>query len=634
MSISDERSERGRERYDPWAQLVEHSDAAAAEGWEAIVRAMQSALDGPDGRRPAVLGAREGGPILDRFLAALEAQLRDLCARYDYRQLFLFSRLCMNLPVFKSRERTSARTEARGLSADLCALRLGNRSLGDFTRMDEGWYSLGYPPDAIAHDAVKLHELAASYRTTVVELVEFNFLRLFAGENSPRHSPSVRVSADVGFEVVAGSEEAEAAAGLFGHHYTYNRLLSRWGVADFETEEGYPLALKCDYSPKVEDAPYGGTPFIPKGLHANDFLEHLFRFRVLFEERAGLPPEHLYAILRGLYRLGTDAGLAHGGRLEGWMYLTGTMLIPKQDLLGGTLEALADGYAGELETRYEGVRGLDESVRRFVELFASEPIPEEDAGAPSQAEGVLSLRALWPPYLIHGEARHETWVVDFASTMPVLQRLADLVGVSDRGFNTGSRDHDADVRTSAFDRQLAEHLREGRGVRGASFPDRLAKKGPPNILFRFGDGSGEQEIDVPVRKGSVLVAVQTWASEVDKRIEAGDHGALRERWRRIRRKLKRTDERYAGRVLADPATRRYLVRKGIRHVLPVLCSPFAEPVASADPKYWLRHPSVVPPRAPTRALPRIVTPPELGPFLDEATEAELKMICERNGWRI
>lgn len=114
MSISDERSERGREKYDPWAQLVEHSEAAAAEGREAIARAMQSALDGPDWRRPAVLGAREGGPILDRFLAALEAQLRDLCACYDYRQLFLFSRLCMNLPVFKSREYTSARTEARG----------------------------------------------------------------------------------------------------------------------------------------------------------------------------------------------------------------------------------------------------------------------------------------------------------------------------------------------------------------------------------------------------------------------------------------------------------------------------------------------------------------------------------------
>ena len=598
-----------------------------------MTRAVRFALDEPDGR-PSVFGAREGGPFLDRFLAAMEVQLQDLCARYDYRQLFLFSRLCMNLPAFKSRERTSARTEARGLSADLCALRLGNRSLGDFTRVDEGGYSLGYPPEAVAHDAVKLHGLAASYRTAVVELIGLNFLRLFAGENGARHSPSVRVSAEGGFEVTAGSKEAEAAAGLFGHRYAYNRLLSRWGVADLEIEEGYPLALKCDYSAKVEGAPYGVSPFIPKRLHANDFLEHLLRFRALFEERAGLPPEHLYAILRALYRLGTDAGLAHDGRLESWMYLTGTILLPKHDLLGGTLEALAVGYARELETRYEGPQSLDESVRRFVGLLASEPIPEGDVGAPGPTEEILSLRALWPPYLIHGEARHETWVVDFASTMPVLQRIADLVEVSDRGFNTGSRDHDADVRTSAFDRRLAEHLREGRGVRGASFPDRLAEKGPPNILFEFGDGSGEQEIDVPVRKGSVLVAVQTRASEVDKKIESGNYGALKERWQRIKRKRKRTDERYAERVLADPATRRYLARKGIRYVLPVLCSPFAEPVASADPKYWLRHPSAVPPWDPTRALPRIVTPPELGPFLDGVTEAELKTICERNGWRI
>lgn len=62
--------------------------------------------------------------------------------------------------------------------------------------------------------------------------------------------------------------------------------------------------------------------------------------------------------------------------------------------------------------------------------------------------------------------------------------------------------------------------------------------------------------------------------------------------RAVRSALDEPDgSRPAVRVRADRSTCRYLGRKGIRYVLPVVCSPFAEPVASADPKYWLRHPS-------------------------------------------
>ena len=160
------------------------------------------------------------------------------------------------------------------------------------------------------------------------------------------------------------------------------------------------------------------------------------------------------------------------------MYPTGTMLLPKEGLLGGRLEALAGEHVGELGTSYVGGRGLDESIERFVGIFTSKKIPEGEIGAARPTEDVLSLRALWPPYMFHGEEDHQTWVVDFASTMPVLQRIADLMGVSDKGHTTGSADHDADVRTSAFDRRLAEYLKESRGVKGASFPDRLDKMGP------------------------------------------------------------------------------------------------------------------------------------------------------------
>lgn len=209
MSTFDEKYRREHERYDPWERLVEQSEAGVAQGRAAVTRVARSVLDEPGEGSQVALGAREAGPALEQVLAGLEERLAELCSRYDYRQFFLFSRLCLNLPVFRFKERTTHRTQARGMAADLCALRLGNRSLGDFTRVEEGGYSLGHPPDAIARDAVELHELAASHRTTVVELIRLNFLRLFAGENGKRHSPRLVLSADGGMVVKAGKPHHE-----------------------------------------------------------------------------------------------------------------------------------------------------------------------------------------------------------------------------------------------------------------------------------------------------------------------------------------------------------------------------------------------------------------------------------------
>ena len=102
----------------------------------------------------------------------------------------------------------------------------------------------------------------------------------------------------------------------------------------------------------------------------------------------------------------------------------------------------------------------------------------------------------------------------------------------------------------------------------------------------------------------------------------------------MRRKLKQTDERYAWDLIADLDGRRYLKRKGIRFVLPMFCSPFAEPIVSMDTKYWIRLPSQVPSNALPASLARIVTPPELGPFLEQTTEEELRRICESEGWKL
>jgi len=594
-----------------------------------------------EGRGSVTLGAQEAGPMLEAYLAELLRELRELCAPYDYRQLFLFSRLCTNLPVFRSAERNLARVWMRIQAADLCAVSFGSRILGDFTRVDpSGGYSLGHPPDPIAKDTVKLHELARRFRLAVVALVRLNYLRVFAGENGREHSPTLVLCSDGEVRVEAGSEEAEIAANLFGHRYTYNRALSLWGVAETEAA-GYPVALSYDLSEKVRDEPYGGAPFLAKPLWFNEFFEHGVRFRRRFEDGVGIPVEHLYCIMRALYKLGVDRALENDALLGGWADLTGTLPIGRREILEGPLEELAgapgEEFSEQFGSRYEGDQTLGRSIERFVELAASHEIPPDALTCGAEpGEELMSLRALWPPSLIHGEEHHEVWIVDFASSDAFLQRLADLVEVTERTRTTDSSDHDADVRTSSFDLQLATHLSRARGIKPASFPDKLKQTGLPNIVFRASDGSGREvaEIDVPLRLGSVLVAIQTWARDVDKRIEGGDHDALKERWRSVRRKLKKTDEHYARDLVDDQEARRYLKRKGIRYVLPVFCSPFAEPVISTAPKYWLRHPSEVPPTALPLALPRVITPPELGPFLDQVTEDELERVCVANEWKL
>jgi hypothetical protein len=130
----------------------------------------------------------------------------------------------------------------------------------------------------------------------------------------------------------------------------------------------------------------------------------------------------------------------------------------------------------------------------------------------------------------------------------------------------------------------------------------------PNAKFYF-DGRGKnREIDVPLCRGRVLVAVQTWASEVDPRMAEGDRKAMKRRWDKVKQKLRDTDRYYAGYLLRHPDGRRRMEEEGLRYVLPVVCSPFTEPVASLKPGFWLRPLSARSPAEAERALPRASFP--------------------------
>jgi hypothetical protein len=235
--------------------------------------------------------------------------------------------------------------------------------------------------------------------------------------------------------------------------------------------------------------------------------------------------------------------------------------------------------------------------------------------------------------MVLGSEKDDLWLVDFAASIPFIQSLVDRLEVSESAETTKGGHHDAYERTSLFDLALWKSVEWIKGVK-AALPNLRPDPELPNVEVPLSGSGKQQELDVPLRVGEVLVAVQTWARDVDKRMEEGNHTALEARWNAVRRKRNMTDRGYARRLLQDPEARRVLRKKGLRYVLPVVCGPFAEPVASAEPRYWLRRPEDQPRGQLIRALPRVLTPIELEGFLKTTTETELKEICQENGWKL
>lgn len=633
---------RGPERADPWEELTRVSAQATRDARRTIARAAEEVAPGLGvSRSEVLLEGRQAETAFEKVLSGLEDVLEELCSRYDYRQLLFVSRLCAGLPVLRSEEPNLGFTRMRVQSADRWVLRCGDRSLErDYMRIEEGGYSLGRLSDSLYYDAVKLHVLANFHRRVVTQLTAFNFMRRVSSENG-LPGPKLRFNADgrVGWNF--GSAELQAAWYLYGHRNdNYKGTLASWGLDEFPTE-GKPLALMYALFGKPEQEPYGGGMlFVPKPFWLNGLLEYGKRFRNLFERDVGMPVEHLWAISRALYRLGIETVAADGGRLANWVGYSGTLPVPRQTLLGGALEEAA---RGELAESYPGLNSshdLGESVGRFVRL-ASSSAPRGSfegtsgmvgpGGKQEQAAG--SVRSLAYPYMIHGESNHDLWIVDYLMVPAFFQGLVNELEFSRSKSTTGLPDSDASTRTSIFDARLAEALWALPKIEEV-FPENRVQPDAPNVKFYFDGGAQDREIDVPVRFGEVLVAVQTWATEVDPRIDAGEEKAMKRRWQKAKSKLRQTDKLYTDYLLGHPEGRQHMKKEGLRYVLPVVCGHNTEPVASFEPEFWLRRPSVASPEGVEKAIPRILTPPELGGFLATTTEQELKEICQRNDWRL
>ncbi len=620
-----------------WDKLVSESEAGMREAGGLITgmidRAGGLSAATPEARFPP----READRPFEEIISGAERELEELCGRYDYRQLLFLSRLCTGVPLLRDADADMAAVRVRVQNADRWVLRCGDRSLRhDHMGLGQDGISIGTLPDSIFRDAVKLHWFANFHQSTVTHRMMFNFVRLVSHENGLPDPRLILVSGGgVGREW--GSWENWASYNLYAHRYrSQNGDLARWAMADAEPD-GEPYTLMYGYSPGVTNEPYGGGElFVPVPLQLSAMVEYGKRFRPIFEreDAVGMPPEHLRAISRGLSRLVIQA--AEDPERAPWIALTGTLPVPRDSLLGAPLKDAARGYLASADPDRVDDVDLDRSVERFVALASSSPeaVPRHtrevrgsSGSAPERGRerDAASPRTLGYPYMIHGGPEHELWVVDYTNTLPFFQSLA--------GQMRFSRPKHAFARTSMFDALLAEALEQIPGIEFAFVADRVDPD-LPNAKFYF-DGGDQREIDVPLRRGRVLIAVQTWARNLDPRLSEGDYRAMRNRWRDAKRKLLRdTDEKYTDYLLQHAEGKKRMEEEGLRYILPVLCGPFTEPVASLDPGLWLRPLSTTSYEEAVRSLPRILSPAELERFLSTASEGELRAICERNRWEI
>jgi hypothetical protein len=638
------RRKDGSGKYDPWDALVEASPKAADEADRVIADAVRKVVPDLGGAtRQVVLGVEQAEEAFQEIFTEIENALEVLCGRYDYRQLLFVSRLCSGLPWFRPAEDEPRYVYMRIRSADRWALRCGNRDLQhDYMRIDDGGYSIGHPPDSLFFDAVVLHVLAKFHARMVKETMVFNFMRLVSSKNGlpgPGLRLTVyglfgRVTSNLGVGWNFRSAELQAAANIYVlRHDSYNTPLARWGMDD--VPEGEPFGLACEISEDIKNEAYsGGTLFVPKPVFLDALFDYGATFRTLFQRDIGMPVEHLWAISNALARLGVETAEANEGKLANWADYTGTLPIAREELLGGTLEQMAGEELAETFPGLQVEQSLGESVARFVDLASSSASRQDNNGI--RQDGIATVRAPYYSFMLHGEDTHELWIVDYFNTLSFFQGLVDRLEFAKNKKTTGLRDSDATIRTSIFDAHMAGMLGAVEGVEEA-LTEYREDPHLPNAKFYFEEGreTRDREIDVPMRLGEVLLAVQTWATEVDADIEAGNYKAMKDRWEKVKTKLRKTDELYTDCLLEHPDGRRCLEKEGLRYVLPVVCGPHTEPAVSFEPKFWLRYPAFddggqiqAPP------MPRVITPMELVYFLFTTTEQELKDICEREGWKL
>lgn len=616
-----------------YATLSNVAPSATEEADRVILGALHAAApELSESNSPVLLDVPRAEAAFETILSGVEGELLRLCAGHDYRRLLHVSRLCSMVPVLMREDKNHEDRRMRTSSADRWILRCAPRSLDrDYMTMVPNDYRLMPFPDALCRDAAEIHVLAHFHQRLVVERARFNFMRLVSARNGVP-GPTMRLHEDttVGWEKIA-KELHDSVIFFYERGQGASEALAWWGMGKIAAGSEF-FALSADPNPSVSEA--SPAFFLPSRIGLNAWLEYGRRFGDLFERDTGMPAEHFWAVSRALGALVLEGGWRDDG-LRHWGNLTGTVPVRREDLLGGRLTSLAAAELGRLGAS-ANAQNLDRSVARYVGL-ASSSAGTPALGAAQMVEGsgsdTAALRNPFYPYMIHGTDQHEYWIVDYLATVPFIRGVVNEIEFSHSDSTTPSDHDDAFERTSVFDAHLAKELTDVPGYTAAL----TAHRGDPtlpNASFSFNGGAEHREIDVPLRRGEVLVAVQTWTPTVNEKARAGERRAMEKRWNNARDKLGDTDEKYTDYLLRDEEGRGHMRDEGLRYVLPVLCGPYAEPLVSLDEGFWLRYPRFGVEGGLEGATPRVLTPTELIAFLEDATEQELMSICEQRGWTL
>jgi hypothetical protein len=642
-----------------WAKdlLMEAADYAFTRGENLLAQARSRAVPELDrSTAPVVLYGAEAVSALNRYLLHLERELEGLCAPHDFRALLLTSRACVGVEHFRTDDDAQDAPLKRCQTADYAVLKYGRRDLTeDIVRDQAGNYVLPASDDIsndIYADVVALHFLAPHYRDVAWCLPAFAFLSEFRREMNRERSrklPPARLEISGGTGVqfskgeaalafgadlaIVATEEAIAAQKIFTDQFNraLNHPVAAWGwMGPKQNVTTRPATLWMPHADADGIASTDGTVLFQEQSRGLGSLHDLGRrFRKLWDECIGIPPAHLTSILSSLGRIAWNTA-PHNP----FYFTTGTMFISREDVVGGKVLETASRSLAEYYPDVRETVTLEQSLARFVSVASS-----------SGKQDLMNLRTIHPSFIIHGEPHQSTWALDFNATMLFIQHVYDLLALTEVSRSATSAEdagtlgsHDADVRTSLFDVEVADYLRQAEGVELAFQEHRKSQDvlvGLPRFHPPVSGRGDDIEIDVPLRVGSVFIPVQTRTSVVRLSYMEGNLDIWHRRWESIKKKRRDTDKQYATKLATDAASREFLLSNGIKYILPILCIPYPEPVCTTRRAYWLRSPADEHRHAVfqgrTRAVQRILAPDELHSFLNGTDETELRRIARRVG---
>lgn len=324
----------------------------------------------------------------------------------------------------------------------------------------------------------------------------------------------------------------------------------------------------------------------------------------------GLSPEAIVAILSALGRMVAARFVAPDGTPEGFIPERLAFLDRRGYLLvhEDTMDNVVLGrWAAEAYSRMFPDAPVSEDLDRFVDGFKraacldsyrKEDLSLQDGKPWVRCAGRDDPVPMPPPFIYPaGDYR----LVDLNAVGGFVQGLVDCLVMEEATRQRVS---------ATLERRLGAYFRRELRHPLAFEPSKKLYVKPPGQNRRL-----LTDLDVSVRVGSVLVAIDAKAIQVSPGYRRYVHADLRNRWQKFEQNVQHGDEQ-AYKLARQPKGTNYdLVADGYTHVVTLLCSTVPEFIDTDDENFYIRD-----------DVPRVATPPELRNFLAEATEENLKAL--------